>query len=322
MLRILVSMAVILATGWLVLAAENPDRIVVQAQELATNHRYQEALDLLAPLENAIEDTNLQYIVSAELGRSYFHLGQYREAHARFQRAVKLQPQHVETALYLQATAYLLGDRDQAFLIFEEILKSGAKDLYLAVSLPGERRFLADPEAWSLIEKYAVPIDLDLETGSVMGLTMGQSRTEVVSVLQTSSGAGDGAALTAQAGPYLVWGFAFDDADELAEVVLQVENLVKYTPYRLGFSESGWRASPAELGAIMGAPTATSTDTENLLVMSWTRSTFTVTAAFGLPRPPGPPGIADGVAMLRLIRISRPDAEQTAQPPNSDSMNP
>jgi tetratricopeptide (TPR) repeat protein len=322
MLRTLGSILIALTSGASVVGAETPDQVVAQAQRLAANHRYQEAIDRLEPLENSVEHTDLQYIVAAELGRSLFHLGRYQEAHTRFQRAVKLQPQHVETALYLQATAYLLGDRDQAWLILRAVLESGAKDLYLAVTLPGERRFLSDPEAWTLMEEFALPIGLDLETGSVFGVSLGQPRSEVVSALGTASDSKDGKALTAQAGPHLVWGFAFDDSDELSEVVLQVENLVKYTPYRLGFGGSDWRASPAELGAIMGPPSATSSDEENVLVMSWTRPTFTATAAFGHPRPPRPPGIADGVAMLRLIRLRRHEPSEAVTPPNSDSMNP
>jgi len=305
-----------------VTGAENPDEVIRQAQQLAGRHRFQEVVELLTPLEGTTENREVEYIVAAELGRALFHLGWYREAHERFRRAVAMHPEHVETALYLQATAYLLGDHEQAWLIFREILDSGARDLYLAVTLPGERRFLSDPEAWALIEQYAVPIELDLETGSVFGVSLGQPKREVEAALAASSGPHGGKALTAQAGPHLVWGFAFDDEDELSEVVLQVENLVKYTPYRLGFGASDWRASPAELGALLGPPTATSTDSNHVLVMSWTRPDFTVSAAFGHPRPPRPPCLADGVAMLRVIRIRRHGPDDDARAVDSDSMSP
>jgi len=323
MTRLVVALvAIVMAAGPSVAGADSPDELIRQAQELGGHHRFQEAVELLLPLEDTIPDREVQYIVAAELGRSFFHLGRYNEAHERFRRAVSMHPEHVETALYLQATAYLLGDRDQALLIFREILKSGAHDLYLAVTLPGERKFLSDPEVWALVEQYAVPIGLDLETGSVFEVSLGQSRQEVETAFGANSGSSGGRALTAQAGPHLVWGFAFDDDGGLSEVVLQVENLVKYTPYRLGFGGSDWRASPAELGALLGPPTATSTDSDHVLVMSWTRPEFTIAAAFGHPRPPRPPSIADGVAMLRMIRIRRHTAEEQDHELDSDSMNP
>jgi hypothetical protein len=322
MLRRLAWIVVVLVTGAVAAGDESPDQVVLHAQQLAAEHRYQEAVALLEPLESTAENTNLQYIVSAELGRSLFHLGRYQEAHARFQRAVSIEPRQVETALYLQATAYLLGEKEQAWLILREILKSGAKDLYLAVSLPGERKFLTDPDAWALIEEFAVPIGLDLETGSAFGLALGASRPEVAAALGVGTDSAEGKALTAHAGPHMVWGFAFDGSNRLVEIVLQVENLIKYTPYRLGFGGSDWRASPAELGAILGPPTASSTDAENVLVMSWTRSDFTVSAAFGHPRQPRPPGIAEGVAMLKMIRVRSHGLEQSAGDPISDSMNP
>jgi len=133
--------------------SDSTDQTIAQAQRLAARHRYGEVIELLAGMESASNNPEVRYIVAAELGRAYFHLGMYPESHQRFRRAVSIHPDRAETALYLEATAYLLGDREQAFLILREVLKSGARDLYQAVTLPGERRFLGEPEVWELLDE-------------------------------------------------------------------------------------------------------------------------------------------------------------------------
>ncbi len=297
--------ALMLLTGTGFGAAATVDQTIATAQRLAGQHRFTEVIELLSGLEDTPGNPELRYIVAAELGRAYFHLGRYQEAHLLFRRAVSIHPDRAETALYLEASAYLTGDLEQALLILAEIIKSGARDLYLAVTLPGERRFLAEAGVWEVLEANRSSMALDLETGSLFGLSLGDPRSKVAATLGSSPSTADGRALTAHAGPYLVWGFAFDDRDRLSEVVIHVENLIKYTPYRLGFGASDWRTSPAEITAVMGSTSITSTDEENVLVMSWERPGFTASAAFGHPRPPRPPGLAKGVAMLRLIRIKR-----------------
>jgi tetratricopeptide (TPR) repeat protein len=286
-------------------AAATVDETIATAQRLASQHRYTEVIDLLSGLEDTPANPELRYIVAAELGRAYFHLGRYQEADLLFRRAVSIHPDRAETALYLEASAYLMGDLEQALLILTEIIKSGGRDLYLAVTLPGERRFLAEAEVWEVLEANGISMALDLDNGSLFGLSMGEPRSKVAATLGSSPSTAEGPALTAHAGPHLVWGFAFDDRDRLSEIVIHVENLIKYTPYRLGFGASDWRTSPAEFTALMGPTSITSTDEENVLVMSWERPGWAVSAAFGHPRPPRPPGLAPGVAMLRLIRIKR-----------------
>ena len=64
---------------------------------------------------------------------------------------MRLFPTRVESAIYLLATSYLLDDRDQAYEILRAILDSGARDLYLVMTLPGERRFAADPDVQAII---------------------------------------------------------------------------------------------------------------------------------------------------------------------------
>jgi tetratricopeptide (TPR) repeat protein len=293
---------------------------VEDAQEKAHRKRYQEVLDLLEPLENFPENQESQYIVAAELGRASFHLGQYQRAHERFRRAVSIFPDRVETALYLEATAYLLGDREQAFMILREVLRGGAQDLYLAVTLPGERQFLRDPEVWRLIEEFAVPMRFEIERGSVLGLELGQPRAEVEETLGVA--AGSQRVLTAEAGPHLIWGFAFSDQDLLNEITVHVENVVKYTPYRPVFDSTDWRATPAHFTASLGPPSRTFSDGEYVLVMSWQLSNVSFSAAFGHPRPPRPPGIAEGVAMLRMLRFESPTISRDAAGRNSGTIPP
>jgi tetratricopeptide (TPR) repeat protein len=285
------------------------EQIVTAARQLAALHRYGEVIDLLSGLEGDVDDPESRYIVAAELGRAYFHLGRYPEAHQRFSRAVTIRPDRAETALYLEASAYLLGDLDQALMILRAILASGARDLYLAVTLPGERQFLAEDSVWATLEARRVSMDLDLDRGSVFGISLGDPRSKVAARVGASPSTADGAALTAEAGPHVVWGFAFDDRDCLHEVVVHVENLVKYTPYRHGIGARDWRTSPAQLIAALGPTSVAADGNDQVVVMSWKREDFTISAAFGHPRPPRPPGLDPGVAMLQLIRLVRnPDA--------------
>jgi tetratricopeptide (TPR) repeat protein len=286
-------------------AAVTFEQAISAARQAAARHRYGEVIELLSGLEDAANDPESRYIVAAELGRAYFHLGRYPEAHVRFREAASIHPDRAETALYLQASAYLVGDVDQALLVFRALLGSGARDLYLAVTLPGERRFLADERVWAILESRRISMGLDLEVGRVLGLKLGDPRSKVAATLGSSPSTAEGASLTAEAGPHLVWGFSFDDRDRLREVVIHVENLVKYTPYRLGFGASDWRTTPAELTAALGPTSATATDIDHVLVMSWERDDLAIWAAFGHPRAPRPPGLTPGVAMLRLIRLTR-----------------
>ena len=149
-----------------------------RSREAAAHHRYLEVIEILTPY-NSMDDPEARYITAAEIGRAYFHLGRYSEAHSAFQEAVRLRPQRAETALYLEATSYLLGDRDQAFAIFRAVLSSGARDLYLALTLPGERRFAAEPEVQSIIEEYVVPVISPIR--SIHRPTAGRSKLTILS---------------------------------------------------------------------------------------------------------------------------------------------
>ena len=156
-------------------AAQHLETALEEARIAAKNHQYDKVVEILTPY-NSVPDEESRYITAAEIGRAYFHLGRYQESHRAFREAVRLRSDRIETAIYLQATAYLMGEREQAVAILREVLKSGAEDLYLAVTLPGERRFLADPEVRALLAEFAVPVPVDLDPPGFLGATLGDGR--------------------------------------------------------------------------------------------------------------------------------------------------
>lgn len=282
------------------------------ARELAKEHKYNDVLEVLTPFEN-LDSPEAQYVVAAEIGRAYFHLGDYEAANEAFRRAVGLRAQRVETALYLQATSYLLGDRAQAYAIFREILKSDATDLYLAVSLPGERAFLADPEVWKILDELATVVDVDVDRGSLLGVTIGDPRSEVESTLGVASST-PGETLTARAGPHLTWAFGFDDTDMLSQIMLHNDNLVRYTPYRLELANNlNWRSPPAAATSALGAPESTSAGGVEVVVMVWRREDLRLTLEFALPRPPVPLRFEADRLVLRVIRMEALEPEAEAE---------
>jgi tetratricopeptide (TPR) repeat protein len=282
--------------------AQDLEPALDRARQLGQEHRYQEVIELLAHFED-LEDSEAQYVVAAEIGRAHFHLGDYQAADTAFRRAVGLRPQRVETALYFQATSYLTGNRDQAYAIFREIVASGATDLYLAVTLPGERAFLADPAVWKILDELAKSISVDLERGSVLGVELGQSRAEVEERLGADP-ASTGDTLTARAGPYLTWAFGFGDSESLTQVMLHNEHLLRYTPYRLDLGSAiDSRSTPEVATAALGAPESTSTSGDDQVVMVWLRDRLRLTLEFAPPRFPTPPGVPSDRPMLRVVRM-------------------
>lgn len=286
-------------------AAEDFEDALAAAREAALNHRYNQVIDILTPF-NSVDDPEKRYITAAEIGRAYFHLGRYSEAHRAFREAVTLHPERAESAIYLEATSYLVGDRNQAYTIFRELLKSGARDLYLAVTLPGERTFAGDPQVQAILDEYLQPLEVDLERAEILGLRLGEDRDKAVRVLDARSSNPTAAALTASAGPALIWAFVFDDGRRLDEVVLQAENLLRYTPYRLDFgNQIDWRVTPASAIAIWGPPNRTEESVDGGIAVGWSRPTFDMTLEFGRPRAPQPQGITEGTAMLRSVQLKR-----------------
>lgn len=276
-----------------------------RAREAGLQHRYQKVIEILTPF-NAIEDTETRYITAAEIGRAYFHLGRYDEAHQAFRQAVQLRPQRVETAIYLEATSYLVGDTEQAYSILREILKSGARDLYLAVTLPGEKQFLADPKVHEITDQFAVPLEIDIEGGRVHGVGLGDSREAAVTKLEARSSDPNSNTLTASAGPALIWAFVFDDQHGLEKIIVQADHLFRYTPYRLRFEHGlDWRLTPAAALVAWGPPVRTEPSGDDGMLVSWQFGTHRADLHFGRPRDPRPPGIAAGVAVVRSVHLSR-----------------
>ena len=275
------------------------------ARAAGLNHRYDHVIELLTPF-NADGNPETRYITAAEIGRAYFHLGRYGEAHSAFREAVRLHPERAETAIYLEATSYLMGNSEQAYAILREILKSGAFDLYLAVTLPGERRFLADPEVHQIIEEYAIDLAIDVEGASILGVGLGDSRNDAVEKLVAQSSDPDAPALTASAGPALIWAFVFDTEQQLKEILLQAENLYRYAPYRIRFDDkNGWSLTPAAAIASWGPPNQTVSTQEDGIALSWDHSGHRLTLNFGRPRSPRPLDLPEGVAMLRTIQLTK-----------------
>ena len=286
-------------------AAVGFERALENAREAGLNHRYDEVIEILTPF-NASDDPEIRYVTAAEIGRAYFHLGRYGEAHRAFREAVRLRPERAETAIYLEATSYLMGDSGQAYAILREILRSGARDLYLAVTLPGERRFLTDPTVHEIIEEFSVDLMVDIERARVLGVGLGESRSDAVARLDARSSDPEAPALTASAGPALIWAFGFDAEQKLDDILLQAENIIRYTPYRIRFGDTlDWRLTPAAAIAAWGPPSQTAASDNDGFVVSWDLSGHRLTLDFGRPRPPRPLGIQEGAAMLRTVQLTR-----------------
>lgn len=310
--RLLAPIAVLLAVlpGGL-MAADDFASALERARQAGANHRYNEVIELLSPF-NADADPEARYITAAEIGRAYFHLGLYGKAHRAFREAVRLHPERPETAIYLEATSYLMGDSEQAYAILRELLKSGARDLYLAVTLPGERRFLADPRVREIIEEFSIDLPTDIERARIFGVGLGDTRGNAVAKLDARSSDPEAPALTASAGPALIWAFVFDAEQQLSEILLQAENLYRYTPYRLRFDgDLDWSLTPAAAIATWGPPSHTLSTQGDGIAVSWVFPGHRLTLDFGRPRPPGPPGLPEGAAMLRTVQMTRQSSVPT-----------
>jgi tetratricopeptide (TPR) repeat protein len=287
-------------------AATDLEDALEAAQELVATRRYQDAIELLETFEKPKLDAESRYILNAEIGRCCFHLGNYPDAHRRFKTAVTLHPERVETALYLEATSFLLGDTDQALLIFENILKSEARDLYLAVTLPGERQFLQEKKVWNLLDRYSQDITVNVEEASVLGVRIGDKREHVIARLGAGSANADAPALSAQAGPRTIWAFSFSEDGLLSNVIFQSENMVRYTPYRLKLDNGlDWRMSPAAAISVFGNPGQSHHGEDHELTLTWTFESATLALTFGPALEPAHPKHGDHAAMLKLLHLYR-----------------
>lgn len=276
---------------------------LTRARESAQRHRYAETIEVLLPFASS-DDPEITYITAAEIGRAYFHLGRYEAANRAFRTAVEIHPEKAETAIYLEATAYLTGDTEQAYLIFEELLKSGALDLYLAVTLPGSRRFLAEPEVQKILAKYAVPLDVDVRAATAMDVRLGDSRADVVGKTGAATADQTARTLTAEAGPAVLWAFVFDSDQRMTEIVVNAGHLLDYTPYRLRFAAGlDSAATPAAAIAAWGIPKSTRVQAEHGLTVVWEFEDHHLSVIFGSFGGWRPPTLPDGAAMIRSLRL-------------------
>ncbi len=277
-----------------------------EAHRLARSHRYAEVLDLLEPFAGREDLAPAQrFEVLAEVGRARFHLGRYQGAYRAFTGALEIQPQSAEAAVYLEASAWLTGRRRQALGVLEALLATGARDLYLAVTLPGERSFLADPEVWTVLERHERALALDLRRGVALGAALGSARKKVMAVLPGSPPSG-GRTLVLRAGPRVLWALRFDEGDRLQEVLLDAGNLLRYTPYRLQFACGlDWRMTPTAAVQVLGPPAREEPAGKDGRVLTWEFGTVRATLQFGPPRAPRPPVFPEGSQVLRMLRLVR-----------------
>lgn len=217
-----------------------------------------------------------------------------------------MQPRRVETALFLQACAWITGRRDEALAIFREVVRSGAPDLYLAMTLPGERDFVADPTVWAIVEQHAQPVNAKLGSGSFVGVRPGQPLGEVEQALRTTAPDPSRPVLAASAGPKTIWAFRFSADRDLEEITIHAEHMLRYTPYRLRF-ENGldWRLQPEAARELLGEPGTEITTPRGDLELTWQRHGLRLVLLFGQPEPPHPALLAEDQHLLRLVTLAR-----------------
>jgi len=285
-----------------------------RAAELARTHDYPEVLALLEPeLEREDLATSERFEVLSQVGRARFHLGRYNEAYRALAAAVRLQPRSVEAALYLEGAAWATGRHGQALSILDALLSSGASDLFLAITLPGERGFLADPSVWEVLARHERPLVVDVRRGLALGAPLGGDRETVLAVLPGAPPE-TGREIILRAGPKVVWALRFDDSGRLEEVVIDCQNLLRYTPYRLAFACSlDWRTTPDAVRTVLGEPVSDRNEADGGRVLSWELGRVRTGMEFGPPSEPRPAVIPEGSVMLRLLRMVLRPAEDTRE---------
>jgi tetratricopeptide (TPR) repeat protein len=285
-------------------------------ESLVAAHRYREVVDALRPFTEQPLDRESTYAVAAELGRAYYHLAEYEQAREWLGRAVTIHPKRVETALYLEGASYLSGRHQQALAIWRELLRSGATDLYLAVTLPGERGFLRDPEVWATLDAFSVGLEISPAEGRFRTVSLGDPRQVVERALGASPEVASSGTLIARAGPKLIWALTFAEDGRLAEVMLDADSLLRYTPFRLRFDNGlDWRATPAAAVALLGDPARTSTAETALQLMTWELGDAVLTLGFAPPTNPRPLPFSEATSTLQVVRLRQsPVAHRDATP--------
>jgi len=277
-----------------------PEETLERARSLAADNRFSEALATLEPLIRDDLSDEISWEIAAEAGRAAFHQGKYRRADEILRRVVQARPVVVEPVLYLEATSYVLGDHRQAFSIFEAVLQSRAQDLYLAVTLAGEKRFLAEPEVQELLQRYAQPLVIRPELATVHGVRLGQGRQQIAQ-RQGIESSGGGSSLIVHAGPLMTWILSFDNQELLEEVVLDAGHLNRYTPFTLDLSEGvSWTSTPIVCIGSLGTPQRTSATDDGALILTWDYPESSLDLVFSRPDADD-----EGAAILEMIRMYR-----------------
>ena len=160
----------------------------------------------------------------------------------------------------------------------------------------------------------ARPLPFEVRSGSVFGVAIGEPREQVVATLGAGRDTADAPALTTHAGPHSLWTLVFAADGRLAEVVVDADNLVRYTPLRLAFDGGlDWRSSPASCVAVLGPP-ADDRPTADGRQLTWRGTGHAATLAFGPSRLPAPPGLEEPTAMLKLVRLVRREPDHRPLP--------
>jgi tetratricopeptide (TPR) repeat protein len=100
--------------------SQTPRSEITRAEQLVHDHKYQEAYDLLSPLEASLSaDANFNYL----LGRAALGNGQADRAKTFFERSIALKKDWVAPHLGLGRAYFALGDYSQAKIEFETVLR-------------------------------------------------------------------------------------------------------------------------------------------------------------------------------------------------------
>ncbi len=243
-------------------------------------------------------------MVAAEIGRAQLSPRPIRHRlpgvpHRRSHPSRSRRNRHIS-----RGAAYLVGNTDQAFAIFRELLAGGARrplpggDPARGYEIP--RRAGGDRDAAGVSSATRCRYFAGLGGG---GRVRRHSR-EVAEAMAAPMGDRPFSSLTAQAGPAVIWEFIFDDDQRLVEMVLQVEHLDLYTPYRLeirGIRRVANHAGGPDRG-LGEPPNLTNPGKNGDIVMEWQFENHLVVATFGSPRITARP-TPIGAATLRTLRL-------------------
>ncbi len=303
---VLLAGVALLAASHLTLAGDPGAVPLDRAAKLLEHHRYQQVITLLEPYAGREDlDPTTRFWISANLGVSCFHLARYERAYRLIRSAADIKPRNAQMAIYREAAAWVTGRRDEALQIFEGILASGARNLFPAVTLPGERQFFSDPRTWSILLKHAIPLEANVKAGTFAGIGLGSSRKDVARIFHLGHAGGTRPVLEARAGPRVLWAFSFDAAGRVREILIDAQNVLRYSPYTIALDRThDWTTTAAGAIGLLGKPAVTHPEKNHGLVLRWNETDHFSELEFGPPEDPPPPMIPQGTAMLRMIRMS------------------